>query len=337
MSKKFHVAIVGATGVVGREMISILEERQFPIHTLTLLASERSAGQVVSFNGKATKIQVLNETSFEGVDFALFSAGSAISEKFAPIAKQAGAVAIDNTSFFRMHPDVPLVVPEVNGHAALKHNGIIANPNCSTAQLVMALKPIFDAAGIERLVISTYQSVSGAGKDAMLELENHSRSVLKGVDQDPQKFSHPIPFNVIPQIDVFVENGYTKEEMKIINETKKIMEDDSIKITATAVRVPVFIGHSESVNIQTKKPLSPEKARELLGNFAGITVIDDPSKKSYPTPRDCSGKNDVLVGRIRKDLSTENGLEIWIVADNLRKGAALNTVQIAEYLAKHGA
>ena len=335
MSKEFHVAVVGASGVVGKEMISILEQRNFPIHTLTLLASERSAGQVVSFKGQATSIKVLDENSFEGVDFALFSAGGSISEKFAPIAKAAGAVAIDNTSFFRMHDGIPLVVPEVNGEAALAHDGIIANPNCSTAQLVMALKPIYDAVGIERLVISTYQSVSGAGKDAILELENHSRYLLKGQNEDPQQFSHPIPFNVIPQIDVFEENGYTKEEMKMINETKKIMGDDSIKVTATAVRVPVFIGHSEAVNIQTKKPLSADEARQLLTAFPGVTVQDDPANKDYPTPRDCSGKDDVLVGRIRQDISNPNGLELWVVADNLRKGAALNTVQIAEYLANN--
>ncbi|RAP31338.1 aspartate-semialdehyde dehydrogenase [Candidatus Marinamargulisbacteria bacterium SCGC AG-343-D04] len=331
MSKKYNVAIVGATGVVGKEIINILEQRNFPIQSLTLLASKRSAGQVISFNEKAVKVKVLEENSFKDIDFALFSAGSSISEKFAPIAAKSGAIAIDNTSFFRMQDDIPLIVPEVNGHAIKNHKGIIANPNCSTAQLVMALKPIHDAATIKRLVISTYQSVSGAGKDAILELENHSRYLLKGEDSEPKEFVKPIPFNVIPQIDNFVDNGYTKEEMKMINETNKILESE-INITATAVRVPVFISHCESVNIQTEKELSTKKVRDILSTFPGVTVLDDPQKSTFPTARDSSGKDDVYVGRIRKDISQKNSIDCWIVADNLRKGAALNAVQIAEYM-----
>ena len=331
--KKFNVAIVGATGLVGQELLDTLEKRQFPIETLELLASEKSAGQVLMFNQKPVKVKALTEESFKNIDFALFSAGSSISEKFAPIAAKAGAVVIDNTSFFRMKKDVPLVVPEVNGEATKNHNGIIANPNCSTAQLVMALKPIHDEFNIERVVISTYQSVSGAGKEALQELESHSRYNLAGKEAEAEVFPHSMSFNVIPQIDVFQENGYTKEEMKMIEETKKIL-DPNIKVTATAVRVPVFISHSEAVNIQTTKPIDIEKLRTILDNFNGVTVLDDPSSLTYPTPKDVAGKDDVYVGRIRKDVSLENAVELWIVADNLKKGAALNAVQIAEYLAK---
>ena len=328
--KTYNVAIVGATGVVGREILETLEQRQFPVESLKLLASKRSAGESISFQGHAIRVRELNESSFEGVDIALFSAGSSISEKYAPIAAKAGALAIDNTSFFRMDPSIPLIVPEVNGHAIKNNKGIIANPNCSTAQLVMALKPIHDEATIERLVISTYQSVSGAGKDAIQELEVHTKCTLQGQNPDPENFTAPISFNAIPHIDVFQDNGYTKEEMKMIQETNKILESD-IHITATAVRIPVFISHSESVNIQTKKPLSVEKAKELLNNMPGVTVMDDIKNNVYPTARNCAGKDDVYVGRIRKDISTENGIDCWIVADNLRKGAALNAVQIAEY------
>ena len=331
--KNANIAIVGATGMVGKEILEILDQRKFPINSLRLLASKKSAGSMVSFQSKSLKVEELTENSFEGIDIALFSAGGSISEKFAPIAVKAGAVVVDNTSHFRMDPTVPLVVPEVNKHVLKKHNGIIANPNCSTAQLVMALKPIHDISKIKRLVISTYQSVSGAGKEAVLELENQSRFLLKGQDSEPKEFSHKMPFNVIPQIDVFEDNDYTKEEMKMINETQKILESN-IKITATAVRVPVFISHSEAVNIETESPISIEKIRECLSKFEGVSLLDDPSKKEYPTPRDISGKDDVYVGRIRKDVSNENAIECWIVADNLRKGAALNAVQIAEELVK---
>lgn len=331
--KKFNVAIVGATGLVGQELLDILEKRQFPIENLHLLASKKSAGQVLLFNQKPIKVKELTESSFENIDFALFSAGSSVSEKYAPIAAKAGAIVIDNTSFFRMKSDVPLVVPEVNGDAFKTHNGIIANPNCSTAQLVMVLKPIHDEFNIERVVISTYQSVSGAGKEALQELESHTRDNLSGKSNDPTVFPHSIAFNVIPQIDVFQDNGYTKEEMKMIEETKKIL-DSSINVTATAVRVPVFISHSEAVNIQTTKPIDLEKLTTILDAFNGVTVLDDPATLTYPTPKDVAGKDDVYVGRIRKDISSENAVDLWIVADNLKKGAALNAVQIAEYIVK---
>ncbi len=328
---KRKIAVVGATGLVGKEILDLLQERKFPYESIKLLASKRTAGQVISINSEPKKVEELTENSFNDVDIAIFSAGSSVSKKYAPIAVKSGTVVIDNTSFFRMHEDVPLVVPEVNKHAIKQHKGIIANPNCSTAQLVMILKPIHDEATIERLVISTYQSVSGAGKEAVLELENHSRYLLKGTDSKPEQFSHPIAFNVIPQIDVFEDNGYTKEEMKMINETQKILET-SINISATAVRVPVFISHSESVNIQTKNNISVSKTKEILSSFKGVSILDNTENAEYPTPRNVSGKDDVYVGRIRKDLSQKNGIECWIVGDNLRKGAALNAVQIAEEL-----
>jgi aspartate-semialdehyde dehydrogenase len=330
---KFVVAVVGATGVVGKELIETLESRQFPVKTLRPLASARSAGSTVSFHGADIAVQELTEASFDGVDYALFSAGGSISERFAPFAVKAGAIVIDNTSHFRMDKDVPLVVPEVNAHAIKTHKGIIANPNCSTAQLVLALKPLYDTYGIERIVISTYQSVSGSGKEAMEELEAHSKASLSGRHYEPKVYAHPIAFNVIPQIDVFEPNGYTKEEMKMINETKKILEDESLHITATTVRVPVFIGHSESVNVQLKRrPESITEVRELLNTFPGLSVMDNPEKSEYPTPRELAGQDDTYVGRIRYDVSHENGIEMWVVADNLRKGAALNAVQIAEAL-----
>lgn len=336
MAKKYRVAVVGATGVVGREIISVLEERKFPVETLVPLASARSAGMTIEFNGEHVDVKELKEDSFKDIDFALFSAGGSISEKFAPIAAKAGAVVVDNTSFFRMHDDVPLVVPEVNAHHLKNHKGIIANPNCSTAQLVVALKPLHDAAKLKRIVISTYQSVSGAGKEAMQELEHHSRATLSGGTSTPEKFPKEIAFNVIPQIDTFTENGYTKEEMKMINEIKKIMGDSSLEVTATCVRVPVFIGHSESVNVTTEKKLTAAEARALLEKAAGVEVVDDPSQKEYPTPRDCAGKDPSYIGRIREDVSHPNGLAFWCVSDNLRKGAALNAVQIAEALIQQG-
>ena len=331
MSQEYVVAVVGATGVVGKEMISTLESRDFPIKELRLLASERSAGQMISFRGDAIEVQALNDQSFEGVDYALFSAGGSISKQYCPIAVKSGAICIDNSSHFRMDADVPLVVPEVNPQALENHNGIIANPNCSTAQMVVVLEPIRQQYGIKRVVVSTYQSVSGAGKDALDELENHSRANLSGKEMEPEKFSKPIPFNVIPHIDVFQDNGYTKEEMKMVLETKKILGED-IPVTATAVRVPVFISHAEAINIQTEKPVDIQECRELLDAAAGVQVQDDTSKNEYPTPRSVSGEDDVFVGRIRKDISVDNGIELWCVGDNLRKGAALNAVQIAETL-----
>ncbi|NDC83053.1 aspartate-semialdehyde dehydrogenase [bacterium] len=332
MSKGYVVAVVGATGVVGKEMIETLQERKFPVAKLIPLASERSAGSTIDFKGNTIDVDVLNDESFIGVDFALFSAGGSISEKYAPLAVKSGAVVIDNTSHFRMDNDVPLIVPEVNGDAIKGHKGIIANPNCSTAQMVLLLKPIYDAVGIERIVVSTYQSVSGAGKDAIQELESQSRANLSGSDYQGNVFKSPIAFNVIPQIDVFLDNGYTKEEMKMIQETQKILRDDTIRITATAVRVPVFVGHSESINIQTKEYLSADDARKLFEAAPGVSVLDSPLEQEYPTPRQVAGEDNVFVGRIRNDLSIRNGIELWCVGDNLKKGAALNAVQIAEFL-----
>ena len=332
MSKKYRVGVVGATGVVGQEIIKTLEERKFPIDSLRLFASERSLGQTVSFNGQHIDVEVLSTETLNDLDFALFSAGSSISKEFCPIAAERGIICIDNTSHFRMVDGIPLVVPEVNSDALKNHNNIIANPNCSTAQMMVVLKPILDAVGIERVVVSTYQSVSGAGSAAIKELEDQSRANLSGHDLKPNQFSYPIAFNVIPQIDVFLDNGYTKEEMKMINETKKILGDDSIKVTATTVRVPVFVSHSEAINIQTKSEISADKVRDLLSNAAGVKVVDDPQNLKYPTPRDAAGEDDVLVGRIRQDVSNDHGIELWCVGDNLRKGAALNAVQIAEAL-----
>ncbi len=329
MKQLYSVAVVGATGVVGKELIETLVQRDFPVSNLKLLASERSAGNRVEFKSESIAIEKLTETSFKGVDIALFSAGGAISEKYVPYAVDSGAIVIDNTSHFRLDDDVPLVVPEVNAHAIKMHSGVIANPNCSTAQMVVPLKPIHDKAKLKRLVISTYQAVSGAGKEAILELENHTRLGLTGHDVNPDVFSYPISFNVIPQIDAFQENGYTKEEMKMVLETQKILES-TIAITATTVRVPVFVGHSEAVNIETESVVTVNEVRTLLDHFSGVQVLDDPAKGIFPTPRELAGKDDVYVGRIRKDISNPNAIEMWIVADNLRKGAALNAIQIAE-------
>lgn len=334
--KAVNVAIVGATGVVGGEILKILEERNFPIGSLKLLASERSAGQTIAFKDDFIDVEVLKEGQFDGIDIALFSAGGSISEKFAPIAVKEGAVVVDNTSHFRMDPDVPLVVPEVNAHALKAHKGIIANPNCSTAQMILILKALHDVARVKRVVISTYQSVSGAGKEAMQELEEQARLNLSGGDLKNKHFVKPIAFNVIPQIDSFTDNGYTKEEMKMINETQKILEDDAVKVTATTVRVPVFIGHSEALNIETEKKVTAQEARDILTKMPGVEVMDDPQNGVYPTPKELSGRDESFVGRIREDVSLENGLELWNVSDNLRKGAALNAVQIAEALLKLG-
>ncbi len=332
--EKYNVAVVGATGAVGNEMIKVLTEHNFPVDELRLLASERSAGQALDFKGKAIPVQVLNENSFKNIDIALFSAGGSISERFAPIAWKSGAVVVDNTSAFRMAPDVPLVVPEVNPEdiAQYKVRGIIANPNCSTIQMMVALKPIQDAAGIKRIVVSTYQATSGAGKRAMDELASQTSDLFNQREIKKQKFPHQIAFNCLPHIDVFLDNGYTKEEMKMVNETKKIMHDENIKVTATCVRVPVFGGHSESVNVETAKKLSASQARHLLEKAPGVVVIDNPSKNEYPLAVDCVGQDEVFVGRIREDESIPNGLNFWIVSDNIRKGAATNAVQIAQIL-----
>jgi len=317
-------------------MIKILEERKLPVGKLKLLASTRSAGSYIEFYNKDIKVEILDEDSFKGVDIGLFSAGGTVSEKFAPIAASAGCIVVDNTSAFRMDSQVPLVVPEVNPHAIAqyKKKGIIANPNCSTIQMVVALKPIHDVAGIKRIVVSTYQAVSGTGKKAIDELQDQTRDILSFQDVECNVYPHQIAFNCLPHIDIFLENAYTKEEMKMVNETRKILEDDSIRVTATTVRVPVFYSHSESVNIETEKKITADEVRNLLSQAPGVTVVDDPASARYPMAIDAAGKDDTFVGRIREDESIEKGINMWIVADNLRKGAALNAIQIAEILVR---
>ncbi len=331
---KYRVAVVGATGAVGEQMREILQERLFPVKELRLLASSRSAGQVLEFAGKRIRVEELKEDSFQDVDIALFSAGGTVSARFAPIAVESGAVAVDNTSHFRMEPEVPLVVPEVNAGdiGQYPERGIIANPNCSTIQMVVVLKPIHDAARIKRVVVSTYQAVSGAGRQAMEELSQQSISLFNGTDVKPVKFPYQIAFNCIPHIDTFLESGYTKEEDKMINETRKILGEPSMGMTATTVRVPVFCGHSESVNIETEKKLTVQDVKTILRTAPGILLCDDPEANVYPMAINCVGTDATLVGRIREDDSVSNGLNLWVVADNLRKGAALNAVQIAEIL-----
>lgn len=332
----YRICIVGATGVVGQEMINVLEEREFPVRDLKLLASERTAGSTREFKGEKLKVQLLREDSFEGMEIGLFSAGGPISQRYAPIASEEGCVVIDNTSAFRMDPEVPLVVPEVNPHAIAdyNHKGIIANPNCSTIQMVVVLKPIHDVAKIKRVVVSTYQSVSGTGKEAIRELEKQTLAIFNQQEVKSEVYPHQIAFNCLPHIDVFSENGYTKEEIKMINETKKIMEDESIGITATTVRVPVFYGHSESVNIETTKKITPDEVTDILARAPGVIVVDDPKRNEYPLAIYAAGKDETFVGRIREDASIEKGIDMWIVSDNIRKGAALNAVQIAEILVK---
>jgi aspartate-semialdehyde dehydrogenase len=336
MKSEYHVAVAGATGAVGNEMIQILEEQEFPVASLKLLASSRSAGKTLDFRGESLHVEELRDDSFEGVDIALFSAGAAASRQFAPAAAESGCVVIDNSSGWRMDPEVPLVVPEVNPHAVAdyRRKGIIANPNCSTIQMVVVLKPIYDAAGIERVVVSTYQAVSGTGKNAIEELTEQTRNLLTFQEVTAEVYPHRIAFNCFPHIGSFLENGYTEEEMKMVHETHKIMEDPNIRVSATTVRIPVFYGHSEAVNIQTKRKLSAKEARVLLFQAPGVRVMDNPDERIYPMPSEAAGINDTLVGRIREDISIENGLDLWIVADNIRKGAALNTVQIAELLIK---
>ncbi len=329
---KYVVAVAGATGAVGREMVEILEERNFPVEKLVLLASERSEGERLEFRGKNEVVRLLSKDSFKGVDIALFSAGAERSLEFAPAAVKDGAVVIDNSSAFRMDPKVPLVIPEVNAHALAGHSGIIANPNCSTIGMVVVLKPIHDAVKIRRVVVTTFQSVSGTGKDAIDELAGQTVALLNFRDIEKKVYPHQIAFNCLPHIDAFLDNGYTREEMKMVNETRKIMEDDSLRVTATTVRVPVFRCHSESVNIETEKNLSANEARAILSGAPGIIVYDDPKKNLYPLAIDVAGKDEIFVGRIRVDESVPNGINMWIVSDNLRKGAALNAVQIAERL-----
>ena len=334
--RKYNVAVVGATGVVGREILKILDERKFPLGELKLLASKRSAGMRTSFQHKEYIINETTPDSFEKVEFALFASSEAASDVFASEAVKRGAVVIDNSSTFRMNPEVPLIVPEVNPEDISWHKGIIANPNCSTIQLVVVLKPLHDAARIKRIVVSTYQSVSGWGREAMEELQHQTRDIIAGSIPSVRKeiLPHQIAFNLIPQIDKFLEDGYTKEEMKMVNETKKIMKDDTIKVTATCVRVPVMVSHSEAVNIELEKPLSAKEARAILAKAPGVEVIDSPADLLYPMPAMAAGKDASYVGRIREDKTVPNGLNLWVVSDNLRKGAALNAVQIAELFVK---
>ena len=325
------VAVAGATGAVGAEMLKTLEMRDFPADKIIPLASSRSVGKTVTYKGQEIKVQELKEDSFEGVHIALFSAGGGTSEKFAPFAVKSGCTVIDNSSQWRMDDRCPLVVPEVNPEALEKHQAIIANPNCSTIQMLVALKPLHDAAKIKRVVVSTYQAVSGTGQKAIVELESQVRQMFNMQEPEIKVYPYQIAFNCLPQIDMFLENGYTKEEMKMVNETHKML-DPNIKVTATTVRVPVFYGHSESINVETEKKLTANDARAILSRAPGIQVYDNPAEKFYPMPIMAAGEDEVFVGRIREDESIENGLNFWCVADNIRKGAALNAVQIAELL-----
>ena len=335
MSNQYDVAVVGATGAVGEVIIKILEDRDFPVRNLYLLASSRSAGKSVMFNGSAVKVTDLAEFDFSQVQIGLFSAGSSISAKYAPIAADAGCVVIDNTSHFRQEDDVPLVVPEVNIEALALYSArnIIANPNCSTIQMLVALKPIYDAVGIERINVATYQAVSGTGKEAVEELAGQTAKLLNGQSIESNVYSKQIAFNVIPHIDTFQDNGYTREEMKMIWETQKIFDDPAIQVNPTCARVPVFFGHSEAVHIETVDKISAEEARALLDNAPGVSVVDERVDGGYPSPVcEAAGSDPVYVGRIREDISHPKGLNLWIVSDNVRKGAALNSVQIAESL-----
>jgi aspartate-semialdehyde dehydrogenase len=334
--KSYRVAVAGATGAVGNLMVQVLEERAFPVGELKLLASARSVGKTLAFNGAEHPIYELREDSFVGVDVALFSAGGSVSRKFAPLAAKAGCVVIDNSSAFRMEPGVPLVVPEVNPDAVAPHPNIIANPNCSTIQMVVALKPIYDAVGIKRIVVTTFQAVSGTGKRAIEELRQQVTDLVHGNEVRKEIYPYQIAFNCFPHIGAFLDNGYTEEEMKMVHETHKIFNDPKIAVCATTVRVPVDFGHSESVNIETRSPISVERVRSLLEHAPGVRVVDDPAQKLYPVPLAAAGQDDTLVGRIRLDPSVENGLVMWVVADNIRKGAATNAVQIAELLVARG-
>ena len=328
--KKVNVAIVGATGMVGRTFLKVLEERKFPIENLYLFSSAKSAGKKVAFAGKEYIVEELTENSFDkDIQIALFSAGGSVSEKYAPIAASKGIVVVDNSSAWRMDKDVPLVVPEVNPEAVKEHKGIIANPNCSTIQAMVPLKPLHDKYKIKRIVYSTYQAVSGSGVKGTKDLEDG----IKGIEN--KFYPHPIAYNCLPHIDVFMENGYTKEEMKMINETMKILNDYNLKITATTVRVPVVNGHSESVNVEFEKDFEIEELKSLLANFEGLELVDDINNNVYPTAFELSGRDEVFVGRLRRDFSVDSGINMWVVADNIRKGAATNAVQIAELLLKY--
>ena len=350
--KRYNVAVVGATGAVGTEILRVLEERRFPVKRVVALASARSKGKRVPFDSTTVKVEELGRRAFDGIDLALFSAGASRSLEFAPEAVKRGAIVVDNSSAFRMHQDVPLVVPEVNPQALRRHDGLIANPNCSTIVMLVALAPLHQAARLRRIIVSTYQSVSGAGAKAMYQLWRESKTFLghgtwdmgrgrlKTTELNARRPAGPLPkqiaFNVIPQVDVFLENRSTKEEMKMVHETRKILEEPALAISATCVRVPVFVAHSEAVWIETERPLSVEKARQLLRQAPGVKLVDEPARGVYPLPIEAAGQDDVLVGRLRKDDSVPHGLALWVSGDNLRKGAATNAVQIAELLVKRG-
>ncbi len=332
----FKVAVVGATGLVGGEFLKILEQRNFPVDELMLYASDRSAGKKLSFKGDSLEVMETVDSSFNNIDIALFSAGSDVSKYFSPIAAKAGAVVIDNSSAFRMDNEVPLVIPEVNPEDIRLNKGIIANPNCSTIQMVVALNPIHQISPIQRIVVSTYQAVSGTGSNAVEELRNQTSNLISGEKGiNPSVYPHQIAFNTLPFVEGFLDNDYTTEEWKMVEETRKIMHQDSMAICATCVRVPVYFGHGESVNIELENPMNPEDAKRILSTAPGVSLLDNPSKDIYPLPIDAEGQDDVFVGRIRKDESHPNGLVMWVVADNIRKGAALNTIQIAEKMLDH--
>jgi len=334
--KGYRVAIVGATGLVGQEFIKVLEQRSFPMDSIQLLASDRSAGRKLFVSHQEIEVKETVPESFEEIDIALFSAGAEVSRHFSPIAAQSGAVVVDNSSAFRMVPTVPLVVPEVNPEDIKQHKGIIANPNCSTIQMVVALYPLHNVNPIKRIIVDTYQAVSGTGSAAVDELTAQAKQVLDGQATVPHVYPHQIAFNALPEIDVFLDNDYTKEEWKLVEETRKIMHANSIAISATCVRVPVFTGHSEAINVEFSQPMSPDEAQRILAQAPGVKVLDDPTVSLYPQPWSAAGTDEVFVGRIRRDTSHPNGLIMWVVADNLRKGAALNTIQIAEEMIKRG-
>ena len=334
MSTGFHVAIVGATGAVGAELIQLLEQREFPLRGLKLLASAKSAGKAFKFTGEEILVETLSKDSFRSVDIALFSAGASISREFAPEAVSAGAVVIDNSSAFRMEQDVPLVVPEINPADIQKHRGIIANPNCTTIIALMALYPLHKVFRVKRVIASSYQAVSGAGAKAIRELALQSKSFFSGESAEAEVFPHPIAFNVLPQVDVFLDNGYTKEEVKFVNESRKIMDHPTLRASITCVRVPVFRAHSVAMHAEFKEPVSVEQARDVLAKFPGLDLVDDPSTKKYPMPLLVAGKNNCQVGRIRADSALDNGLAFWVCGDQLLKGAALNALQIAEALGR---
>ena len=332
--KKYKVAIVGATGAVGREMLRCIFQFNFPFESIKLLASSRSAGKVVEFENYKFTVEELTEDSFEGIDVAFWSAGGSISAKYMPYAIKTGCINIDNTSHFRMDPDVPLVVPEVNAEALKTHKGIIANPNCTTIQMVVALQAIEKLSHIVRVHVATYQAASGAGASAMAELQKQFEQIVAGEKPTVEKFYYQLAYNLIPQVDVFTDNLYTKEEMKMYNETRKIMHSD-VKVSATCVRVPVLRAHSEAVWVETERPISVEEARDAFASAEGVVLYDNPAEKQYPMPLEMAGKDPVFVGRVRKDLTCDNGLSFWLVSDQIKKGAALNAVQIAEYMMKH--